>query len=216
MAASLFAGMGAQSGGDMMSQTASFLGNKAAAGEAYDRWKNMQTRGPGYMMQGLRAAGINPILAAGGGIKAGASGRPPQAAPATSRHTNVLAGAQMKLLQSQTSAADAVRDKTKSEQTLVDIRAALEATEMPRKKFLEQYFASPNGQLTLEMMQVNEALPNSFAGLAGKGMFSATVGGRQREVDLLMESAGAIPYEVKEFLKKWYVEQHKTNKWRRN
>lgn len=43
---------------------------KAAAGDAYNYWKKGLKRGPSYRAIGLERAGINRIIAAGGGIEA--------------------------------------------------------------------------------------------------------------------------------------------------
>lgn len=57
LAALDFAGMGA-----------SFGFGQAAQGRQWDKWKDSQTRGPLYKLIGLEQAGLNPILAAKGGL----------------------------------------------------------------------------------------------------------------------------------------------------
>lgn len=145
--------------------------SQVTASKSYDRQKNMMTRGPTYMMQGLRNAGINPILAAGKGI-AGGSARAPQATstgPGSFDSKAFLQGATKKLLASQTRASDSLALKNDADAMLSNIRAALEATDMPRQAWLQQFWASPEGQNINRILQINSTIPNTSAGVAAKG-----------------------------------------------
>lgn len=53
--------------------------NALAASKQYSRMKQMMKKGPSLQMEGLRRAGLNPILAAGAGIKGGPLGSAQQA-----------------------------------------------------------------------------------------------------------------------------------------
>lgn len=50
--------------------------NAKQASTSWDRQKNWATRGPSYMIQGYKDAGINPIVMATGGMNAGAQRAP--------------------------------------------------------------------------------------------------------------------------------------------
>ena len=73
-----------------------FQAHKAeeAAAEAYARKIHWAKKGPGYTMQGLKAAGLNPILAAGGGLGSG-GGSMPQAQAINPAQGSAQAGAQV-------------------------------------------------------------------------------------------------------------------------
>ena len=70
-----FAQQGALAGagflGDIAGAGISFGLGQAAANAQWDRMKDAWVKGPGYRVMGLRRAGLNPILAARGGLGAG-------------------------------------------------------------------------------------------------------------------------------------------------
>ena len=65
--------------GDLLGAGLSFGLGQAAAGQQWDKWKDSQTRGPLYRLIGLEEAGLNPILAAKGGLGGGGGGFTPTA-----------------------------------------------------------------------------------------------------------------------------------------
>lgn len=73
-------GAGLALGGlNLLGGAASFGFGQAAVGKSWDKWKDSQTRGFKYKMIGLRKAGLNPILAAQGGLGGGSGGFAPPA-----------------------------------------------------------------------------------------------------------------------------------------
>ncbi len=179
--------------------------SQVTASRAYDRQKNMMTRGPTYMMKGLRDAGINPILAAGGGIL-GNKGSPVQQAHATGAGQFDARSLKLKdekeNIRANTKAAEAAAQKSRGEALLANVRAALDATDMPRKAFFEQFFSSQEGHDIMRKIAINEALPNTAAGLVGKTGYDQAGGPRSAEIDALIGSAASLPYEVQQWLQK--------------
>lgn len=157
----------ASAGAGALGQLQSFGLNKMAASQSWDRQKNLMTRGPTYVMSGLRKAGLNPILAAG---NLGTSARAPQAAPsANTARADVLTGNKSKLLNAQTSAAGAQQNKLAQEAWLAKINHELLELDVPRRKALAELYSSEYGIKLLEAQELNAALPNTAAGILTKG-----------------------------------------------
>lgn len=126
--------------------------NAIAASKAWDRYKNSITRGPTYTAIGLEDAGINRILAAGGGIGAqvgqgmlarGATGGGPK--------RNIVSDLlQQQLMRSQTAKATSETDLL----NLSKVKAQGEAN----------FWGSPLGIQTIEDDARNKALPTTYPG----------------------------------------------------
>lgn len=132
--------------------------SQVTASKAYDRQKNLMTRGPTYIMKGLRDAGINPIIAAGGGISA-SSARAQMAAP-TGPGSPVSADAfkvndAKALLKSQTAAA-------LQQGRLVSAQANIAEAQGVKAAALAAYYRSPEGIATLIDGEVNSSLPSTL------------------------------------------------------
>lgn len=126
--------------------------NASQASKAWDRQKNLMTRGPSYTREGLLAAGINPILAAGS-IGPGTA-RPPQAAGTGMPNTAqaMAAVAQLRATQAQTR-------KTNAE------GATIEAG-LPRAINLRDFDLTPAGAMDASRSRVNASSPQTLqAGL---------------------------------------------------
>lgn len=154
--------------------------NKAAAGIAWDRQKDWATRGPTYMMKGLRDAGLNPILAATGGFSPGAS-RAPQAAPAQDVvKPNTLQGQQMRLLREQTNAAEASAQKSRNDAELSRIRGELESYDAPRRRFAYDYYSTEEGRETARAKEIHDSNPNTWPGAIIRELQKLRQSGRER------------------------------------
>lgn len=70
------AGSLAQLGNDLINQSVGYAISAKSASDDWDRYKNSITRGFQYKMEGLKNAGLNPIMAVQGGLGVGAPGLP--------------------------------------------------------------------------------------------------------------------------------------------
>ena len=169
MSAEFFSGAGGGliSGGIDAGMTGVSYGlNAKAASKAHDRSKNMMTRGPTYNMIGLKAAGLNPILAAtGGALGGGAMAKTPQAAPAstyTGGAKNLLQAAQRKLLTSQTQAAQALTMKTGHEAALAKANATLQDLRIPEAMWQRDFANSDAGRKNFLRKRIQDATPDQW------------------------------------------------------
>ncbi len=157
-AAAIGGGIGAAGG---LLNTAISAGiNAAAASKAHDRQKNMMTRGPTYIMQGLRDAGINPILAAGSAGLGGSAAKVSQAHAARgtdSAMQGALAGSQIRLQDAATAKAIAEKDIIQSRQ--------------PFENWKAQFYASDEGQRLIKTSLENEALPKTWPAAGARGLY---------------------------------------------
>ncbi len=137
---------------------------EAQANTAWDRWKNSLTRGPLLRAQGLEAAGINRILAAGGGIGAtnagsviqakssgGAGGGPGKLDPVQD----------VKLARAATKAAEEQANKLAEEAGLAQTNNSLRTLELPHAQALAEFYATDLGKATLRGGEINRALPTT-------------------------------------------------------
>lgn len=121
-----------QFGFDAANSGVQYGANKKAAGDSWDRYKNSLTRGPGYMRQGLEAAGFNPLLAVGNpGLLGGKSS--PQQGVSRGNTDSVRAGKlkpETELLKQQTATSAATQDREGATSRLLasqETKARLEA-----------------------------------------------------------------------------------------
>ena len=159
---------------DLGGQFVSYGLNARAASKAWDRQKDWATRGPGYMMTGLRNAGLNPILAAQGGFRPGVSSAP-MAAPARNPGTgakNLLVGPQKKLMEKQGNAADAAAGASLSRARRDNVEADSVALQNINRA-QEASWAMNNPaeyQRLIGQRRRHEANPNTWAGAVIRAM----------------------------------------------
>jgi len=120
------------------------------ATSAYDRQRTLLMDSPELQMQGLKKAGLNPILAATGGFKSPAGGSMPIAsARAASGGSGSSAGmghvgkvqlGQAKLLYEQAKLTSAQKAKTDAETTRIQ-------SEQPKKDFFQFFWQTFNGSI---------------------------------------------------------------------
>ncbi len=178
------AGVGAAGGiaGGLIGTAISAGVNAAAASKAHDRQKNMMTRGPSYIMQGLRAAGINPILAAGSGGLMGSAAKIAQAHAARGTESatqGALAASTIRLQDATTSKAMAERD--------------IIASGQPAANWWAKFSGTPEGERLMEMDRVNRALPQTIGAGAARGVYQIW-GKGQRDYS---PSSGRWPVQIK-------------------
>jgi hypothetical protein len=143
--------------GDYGSQAFSFGLNEISAGRAYQRQKNLARftalHGPRMQVEGLRRAGLNPILAATGGWRGSAVPSAPQAAPSQSHKTSAarmeaatrrgLMLAQLQAMKASAAkdmatagAQDAQAERTRAESAVVQPRLAIDQSDLARREKL--------------------------------------------------------------------------------
>lgn len=152
----------------LLGASLSFGLNAASTSKAHDRQKNMMTRGPTYIMQGLRDAGINPIIAAGSSGFGGQSARAPQAGSAT-----VPDAGRASLAVTQKRLAEAATAKTLAERDII-------AANQPAANWNAAFNLTPTGKTVMQMDRVNAAMPNSWSANAARGLFHLNEGIKSR------------------------------------
>lgn len=144
--------------------------------DSYDIWKKSLKRGPTYTAIGLEAAGLNRIIAAGGGVTAtnagamikanAATGSPGSANPALAQKKGNVAKAQKDAL-------DAAAGASNASALLANTNAEIAAQGLPRAKALAAYYATSAGQGTAIAGEVNSSYPNTITGAGIKGAYNA-------------------------------------------
>jgi len=193
-----FASMAGQSGFGAADMYQSWGLNAKSASMSWDRWKNSQTRGPTYAMQGLRKAGLNPILAAGRGFSGTARPGAPQA-PAVGRSPGVspIAGSQIKLMEEQrrlvgqqTATAAALESKYRSETGKVDVDTQIARLSIPQKQAVADFFRTPDGQRIARLISQGPIVSKSWPELLSRlATGVATDGSLRDELFKLLKSA---------------------------
>ena len=151
----------AQLGNQLIGQSMSHGLNARAAATSWDKWKDSLTRGPTYMMQGYRKAGINPILAAtGSGFKSTAQQiQSAPGKPGSPGDNPGIATAQGQMIRAQTEQAQAGTSAANAQAALTQAKADVAQQEA------EFYQKNPQW---IEKAAINKALPATAAGIAAK------------------------------------------------
>lgn len=147
----------AQLGNQSIGQSIGYGISAQLASNDWDRYKNSLTRGFQYKMTGLRAAGLNPIMAVQGGLGIGMpqlpSSKPSSAGgPGGNPHLERM---QARLLDAQS--AKAVME------------ARLTSANLSRATGEAAFYQTPEGRDVIRKKAYNEALPNTWPGAAIKG-----------------------------------------------
>jgi len=153
--ADTFGGMATGIAGQAIGSAINYGFGAMAASKAYDRSKNMITRGPTYQRIGLEAGGYNPILALTGGKMPSSSGVQQARTAPGQYQPNV--GQARGLLQSQKLVAD-------TQAALNATRANSLAGEVAKAKALEAWYQTDEGRSWLAQEVRHRATPQSAAG----------------------------------------------------
>lgn len=167
--------------------------NARAASTAWDRQKNLLTRGPGLAMQGLRDAGINPILAANsvGQLMGGA--RAPSSSSGTGSSVASIAdaggklskvGSERELVRQQTAtsaAAERREDATKKQldatESKTNAERALVESQIPQAAAVAELHSTPVGRTAVQAAELNRlatsAAPNIQSVIGGAAIGTA-------------------------------------------
>ncbi len=160
----------AQLGNQSIGQSIGFGISAALASDDWDRWKRSLRKGPSYRMQGLARAGLNPILAVGGGLGGGMPG--PAASHATAGGGP---GSNPDLAQKQSSlfAATTARELATANRT--NIQATVDQANA-------DYWTSPEGRATIAQGARNKALPSTLTGAGIRLLDSLRGTGRAKDI----------------------------------
>ncbi len=130
------------------------------AQDSWNYWKKSLLKGPRYQMLGLERAGLNPILAAGGGVGATTAGAQIKAG-GTSGSKSANPALDQAMIAQATNAAGLSGEQGR----LVGIQADAAGLRL-------DYDRTPEGQQTIRDSKMNEAHPNTPAGIGSKWLRS--------------------------------------------
>jgi len=163
-------------GFDYIGQGIGYGLGQAASAKAYDRSKNMMTRGPTYQMEGFRNAGLNPILAAGklGGsvpsmpVVAGSGGgsgasivKTGQQSPVAKQQTKTLKATEEQAIAA-TKVNNATEAKVKAETENVAARTQETQYGLPYKRQGSDYYQTEEGAKTYRLGERHRAEPDGL------------------------------------------------------
>lgn len=165
--------------------------SKAQLDDSYNNWRKSLRRGPTYRMQGLRAAGINPILAAGGGIGATATaaklnpaGGGGGAGDPFSAHT------ERRERQAKTGLSAAGTELAENQNKIVSAQLVYEQGKA-------EFYASKEGKSVIRQEAIHNASPNTWPGLFSRGLRELPpIGGSDR-------TAPYAPHNAKGLFTPW-------------
>lgn len=151
----------------LVGAAASYGFGELAATAAQGRWRQSLKKGPSLMAEGLERAGINRIIAAGGGIHSGSAGSMAKAMQPNVKLDNPsISVGQRGLLAAQTNAATSAGSLTR-------LQEEIRSKELPRAQALADYYSTPPGKATAVMGEVNKALPTTMTGAGIRGAAGA-------------------------------------------
>lgn len=146
-----------------MSQGFGFAGSNWQASKSWDRWKDSQTRGPTYATIGLEKAGINRILAAGGGIGASSAKSVLAATPSPGGGGGAdLALGERKAMM------NAQKFNAERQGYLATSKDAALAGEVQEAHQLSEFLQTPQGKFWVQQKFINGAVPNGLDAAAAK------------------------------------------------
>lgn len=170
----------AQLGNQSIGQSIGYGISKAQQGDSFNQWKKSLKRGPRYTAIGLERAGINRILAAGGGIGATSAGGALKANAAGSGSPGenpATAKAQYDLLKMQGRKADA--------------EAVLLEAQIPGANNDRIFNMTEEGYQTNRQRRIRESQPTNALGIINQGI--RDMSGGANASDIMQRLRHAIP-----------------------
>lgn len=173
MAAAGFGGL-QQLGNQSIGQSIGYGISKAQAGDAFNLWKKSLKRGPKYAAIGLERAGINRILAGGGGVTAAApmqklnqaSGSPGSGKPGVETAT-------ARALSAQAGAADAQATFAGTQNSIAELQRV-------EDQWRANFYNTAEGQDLLKAGEYKRHLPDTITG--------AGIRGTSKAIDLFLDN----------------------------
>lgn len=135
---------------------------KAQQGDAFNIWKKSLKRGPKYRAIGLEAAGINRIIAAGGGIEASSAGAQIKA--------NAVSGAGGE----NPAVAAGKYGQARAAKDLLDTQGQIAEAALVKAQAEAAFWGSPEGAEAIRQAAIREGVPQSWAGLLSQTIRSST------------------------------------------
>lgn len=185
MAAGALGQLGTQSIG----QSIGYGISKSQLGDSYNIWKKSLKRGPSYRAIGLERAGINRIIAAGGGIQAGSAGALIKANQASGSTGSANIGVD----QANINTAKAMQGKLGEEGALAASHRAIVDLGLPEATARAAYYATERGKKTVATGEETNANPKTLI----QGGFQVPNWARDLYQDFKAGNAGVVPRENK-------------------
>lgn len=157
----------AQLGTQSIGQSIGFGIGRAQMGDSWDQWKRGLKKGPTYRMEGLRRAGLNPILAAAGGLQGPPT--PTNANPAGKGglgENPVTAGETR-------NTAKAMQDKLLSEGDLARTQSELVGAQQAEANAKRLFYESQTGINSVRLRETLKSMPQSIGQAVGAGVWNA-------------------------------------------
>ncbi len=150
---------------------------EAQANTAWDRMKNLLTRGPLYRQQGLEKAGLNRILAAGGGVGATTAGSTIQgksgSAGGGSGGLDPTSKPRLERAQRNAASAQEVMFNKMGNKHQAEAEGVIAG--LPFKRAQAAFYGTAEGLDVVRQHEKHMATPNTAAGLIGKGLRDGTL-----------------------------------------
>lgn len=151
----------AQLGNQSIGQSIGYGISAKLASTAWDKQKNLLTRGPTYARIGLEKAGYNPILYLHGGGPGAATKAPQGAMPGSYGAPNMTTGSARQLMSKQAEAAEATMKNQLQQANLAATQYQTMLGQVAEARKLSEFLEGPEGAFWVRQKYINQSLPNT-------------------------------------------------------